>query len=72
MVMLAFPMLWLAGRGLKRGFCDGERAALFVTFAAPALARPLALYLHVPIMPLAMLLLFAVVRRRTIAEPDNP
>ncbi|MBO9723698.1 MAG: DUF2029 domain-containing protein [Novosphingobium sp.] len=70
MVILAFPMLWLAGEGLKNGFRNGERAALFVAFAAPALARPLALYLYVPIMPLAMLLLFEIVRRRVVAAPD--
>jgi hypothetical protein len=70
MVILAFPMLWLAGQGLAGRFRDWERAALFVAFAAPALARPLALYLHVPIMPLAMLLLFEIVRRRAVAAPD--
>jgi hypothetical protein len=70
MVILAFPLLWLAGEGLKNGFRNGERAALFVAFAAPALARPLALYLYVPIMPLAMLLLFEIVRRRVVAAPN--
>lgn len=70
MVILAFPMLWLAGEGLKNGFRNGERAALFSAFTAPALARPLALYLYVPIMPLVMLLLFEIVRRRVAVAPD--
>jgi hypothetical protein len=80
MVILVFPMLWLAGTGLagqglagpgRAGrFRDWERAALFMAFAAPALARPLALYLHVPIMSLVMLLLFEIVRRRAVATPD--
>lgn len=70
MVILAFPMLWLVGQGLKNGFRSGERAALFVAFAAPALARPLALNLYVPIMPLAMLVLFEIVRRRAVVAPD--
>lgn len=64
LVILAFPMLWLASKGLGEGFRDWERCALATAFAAPALARPLGLFLHVPIMPLAMMLLFAVIWRR--------
>lgn len=64
MVILAFPMFWLAGEGLRNGFRNWERCALAAAFAAPALARPLALHLHLPIMPLAMMLLFAVIWRR--------
>lgn len=64
MAILAFPMLWLMGEGLRSGFRDWERCALFAAFAAPALARPLALHFGVPIMPLVEILLFAVVWRR--------
>lgn len=64
MAILAFPMLWLTGEGLRSGFRDWERCALFAAFAAPALARPLALQFGVPIMPLVEILLFAVVWRR--------
>jgi len=64
MAILAFPMLWLTGEGLRSGFRDWERCALFAAFAAPALVRPLALQFGVPIMPLVEILLFAVVWRR--------
>lgn len=75
MVILAFPMLWLVGQGLHgscpgEGWRDWERLALFVAFAAPALARPLALQIGLPIMPLAMLLLFWTIRRRVMAAPS--
>ncbi len=64
MVILAFPMLWLAGEGLRRGFRDWERCALFLAFAGPALARPLALNLHFPIMPLVLAFFFVIIWRR--------
>lgn len=64
MVLLAFPMLWLAGEGLHSGFRDWERLALLLTFVAPAFARPLAMNVGIPIMPLVLALLLGVIVRR--------
>ncbi|WP_395333321.1 glycosyltransferase family 87 protein [Novosphingobium sp. BL-8H] len=64
MVLLAFPMVWLVGEGLRGGFAPYEKLALLLAFAAPAFARPLAMNLSVPIMPLVLLAFFAVIWRR--------
>ena len=64
MVLLAFPMLWLVAQAGRSGWRDWEKLAVFLAFVAPAFARPLAMNLHVPIMPLVLGLLFAVVARR--------
>lgn len=71
MVLLAFPMLWLVGEGLRKGFLPYEKLVLLLTFAAPAFARPLALNLSVPIMPLVLLAFFAIVWRRATLRPHG-
>ncbi len=64
MVLLAAPLLWLAGEGLRSGWRDWEKLALATAFIAPAFARPLALNVGLPIMPLVLAGLFVVVARR--------
>lgn len=71
MVLLAVPLAWLAGEGLRTGFRDWEKLALLLAFVAPAFARPLAMNLGVPVMPLVLGLLFAVIWRRGYV-PHNP
>lgn len=69
LVILAFPLLWLAGEGLRTGFRDWEKLALLAAFAVPAFARPLALNAGVPVAPLVLAMVFAiVVRRATCGE----
>lgn len=74
LVLLAFPMMWLTAQGLARGhgsgFRDWEKLAIACAFVAPAFARPLALNLHVPVMPLVLGLLLAAVVRRATETPD--
>ncbi|TCM22044.1 uncharacterized protein DUF2029 [Novosphingobium sp. PhB165] len=69
MVLLAFPMLWLAGEGRRTGFAPYEKLVLLLAFVAPAFARPLALNLSVPIMPLVLAAFFAIVWRRASFRP---
>jgi len=74
MVLIAFPLLWLTGQGLKHGFADWEKLAILVAFAAPAFARPLAMNLGVPVMPLVLGALFAAILRRSaivVQKLDN-
>jgi hypothetical protein len=71
MVLLAFPLLWLVGEGLRRGFAGWEKLAILLAFAAPAFARPLAMNLALPVMPLVLGLLFAVLWRR-VSRPASP
>ncbi|MEE4450344.1 glycosyltransferase family 87 protein [Novosphingobium resinovorum] len=66
MAVLAFPLLWLTGQGLRTGFADWEKLAVLLAFAAPAFARPLALATGVPIAPPILMLLFAVTLRRSL------
>ncbi|HUD27893.1 MAG TPA: glycosyltransferase family 87 protein [Novosphingobium sp.] len=64
MVLLAFPLVWLAGEGLRHGFRDWEKLAILAAFAAPAFARPLAMNTGVPVMPLVLAGLLACLWRR--------
>lgn len=70
LVLLAFPLLWLTGQGLRAGFQDWEKLAIFVAFAAPAFARALAMDLGLLIMPLVLVGLFAATWRRFGDEGD--
>jgi len=60
MVLLVFPLLHIAGHGYR----DWEKSVSALTFVAPVFARPLAVNLSVPIMPLVLLLLFWVLIKR--------
>jgi hypothetical protein len=66
LVLLAFPLLWLAGRGLHTRFADWEKLAIVLAFAAPAFGRPVAMNLGVPLMPPVLALLFWVTWRRSL------
>lgn len=68
MVLLAFPLAWLAGQGLATGWRDWEKLAVLLAFVAPAFARSLALNFGLPIMPLVLMLLFVVLVRRATGE----
>lgn len=68
MVLTAFPLAWLFARARAEGFADWERLTIAATFAGAAFARPLAINLGVPIMPLLLAALFVLVFRRVRAE----
>lgn len=70
LVLLAFPMLWLVGEGLRHGFAPYEKLAITLAFAAPAFARPLALNTDIPVMPLVLALLFGAIVKRSAAQGD--
>lgn len=60
MVLLAFPLIWLAAQG----FGPWEKLVLVAAFIAPTFARPLGMEAGIPIMPFAMIALFVVALRR--------
>ncbi|WP_341713481.1 glycosyltransferase family 87 protein [Erythrobacter sp.] len=66
MVILALPLLYLAGTGYR----DWEKAISAFAFLATLLARPLALQFGVPTIPLALVGLFWVLWRR-LALPQE-
>lgn len=61
---LLFPTLWLVEQGLARGFRDFEKLALVVLWFAPYATRALAFPLGINPMPLAALVLLAMVWTR--------
>lgn len=65
MVLLAFPLAWLAGQGFR----PWEKLVFAATFIAPAFARPLALEVGIPIMPLILIAFFTMLARRALARP---
>ncbi len=68
MVLTAVPLAYLYARAQATGFADWERITIAAAFAAAAFARPLAIGLGVPIMPLVLSALFVLVWRRVRAE----
>lgn len=72
LVLLAFPLAWLTAEGLRDGWRHWEKLAVAVAFVAPLIARPLAISTGVPIIPLAVGLLFAVVVRRAARPKIDP
>jgi hypothetical protein len=68
LVILAFPLIWLAGQDWR----PGEKLIAAVTFAAAVFARPLAVSAGVPIMPLILAAFFLVLVRRALGpEPAH-
>ncbi|MEO5587398.1 MAG: glycosyltransferase family 87 protein [Novosphingobium sp.] len=65
MVLLGFPLIWLA----VQGFRPWEKTIFTAAFVAPAFARPLALAVGVPIMPAILVALFMVLLRRVVETP---
>jgi hypothetical protein len=60
LVILAFPLLWLAGQGFR----PWEKLIAALAFAIALFARPLGVFLGVPTTPLVLVALFVVLVRR--------
>lgn len=69
LLVTALPLGWLVLTGAKNGFRNWEKLLLLAAFLLPLVSRKLAVLLHLPIAPLALLIVFAfVVRRIMTAE----
>jgi hypothetical protein len=64
MLLLAFPIAYLAGTGLR----PWEKFTAALAFAVPAFARPLAVSLGISVMPLVMIALFVLTLRRAMEQ----
>ena len=68
LLLLAFPLLWLAATGYR----PWEKAVSAAAFMAGAFSRPLAMKFGIPIMPLLLIVLFVTVLRRITSEVSSP
>jgi hypothetical protein len=64
LLLTGFPLAFLFAKARENGFADWERITIAGVFAGAAFARPIALGLGVPIMPLLLAALFWCVWRR--------
>jgi hypothetical protein len=64
MVLLAIPLAWLAGEGLRHGFRPWEKIVLLAAFVLPGIARGAATYAHLPLTPLIVGAVLALLLRR--------
>jgi hypothetical protein len=68
LLLLAFPLAYLATRP---AFLSWEKIFILAGFALPIFARPVAMYLYLPLSPFVLLGLFLLLARRagTIGRP---
>jgi hypothetical protein len=66
LVLLAAPLAWLAGQGVRHGFLRGEKALLAAVYLLPFGARAVALGLGVTLSPLLLFALLLCVWRRGV------
>jgi len=68
LLLAAVAVLWLARGTREDGWLPWERTVLAALFLTPLFGRNLAAALHVPVLPLAALALFATVAARARSE----
>ena len=68
LTLLALPLALVFSRGSRGKFLPFEKSALLAAYVLPAVARPLALYAHLPLSPLALGLFLLTLMRRVNAE----
>lgn len=70
-LMLLAPILaWVVGQAQKQGFMPYERFILACAFLLPIMARPFALFVHIPIAPLVLLSVAYSVAQRSLKQTD--
>lgn len=72
LLLLVPAIIVIVAQGLGSGFASWEKLAVFLAFAAPAFARPVAMNLHLPLVPPIAFLLFWVLWRRLRASAASP
>ncbi len=66
LMLLAMPLGWLVVSGRQSGFRDWEKTVALLAYVLPMFARPVASHLHLPLTPLVVLAVYAVVVRRVV------
>lgn len=70
MMLLAIPLIWMIGQAGLTGFRPWEKTVLLAAFVMPLVSAELAHFLSVPIAPVVLMMVFAVVVRR-VWKPIN-
>jgi len=60
MAVLGPAIAFLTAQGVEKGFGPYEKSALVLVFAAPLVARPVAMLLPLPIGVMSMMMVFAL------------
>lgn len=72
LILLALPLAWMAGEGLRTGFLPWEKTILAWAWLMPLVARTVAMGTSVPVGMLTVVLLLAVVVRRALHPTPTP
>ncbi|HTX50456.1 MAG TPA: glycosyltransferase family 87 protein [Caulobacteraceae bacterium] len=64
LILLAIPLAWMLRQGARTGFLDWEKTTMAAAFVLPLVSRTLATAARLPIAPLVVGGLFAVLLRR--------
>jgi alpha-1,2-mannosyltransferase len=68
LVILALPMAWMVGAGLREGILPWEKFILLLVWLLPLLSRLVGQSLGVPLAPVLLLLLWVLIIRRAILK----
>jgi alpha-1,2-mannosyltransferase len=66
LTLLAFPLVWLLGEGSRSGFLPFEKALMALAFALPLVSRIVAGAVGLPLAPLSIIAVFALILRRAL------
>jgi hypothetical protein len=69
LMLLALPLAFLYREGRATGFRPWEKTAMLAAFIAPEVVRSLAREAHLPLTPLIVAALLALIARRIKASP---
>ena len=70
LMLLAIPLIWMIGQARLTGFRPWEKIVLMIAFVMPLVSGELAHFLSVPVAPIVIMMVFAVVVRR-VWRPIN-
>jgi alpha-1,2-mannosyltransferase len=68
LTLIAIPLVWLLGEGLRTGFLPFEKALLTLAFALPLVSRTIAGVVGLPLAPLIIAAILALTLRRALTR----
>ena len=68
LTLIAIPLVWLLGEGLRTGFLPFEKALMALAFVLPLISRVAAGAVGLPLAPLTIAAIFALTMRRALTR----